>query len=105
MTVGYWQLEHSRLLFPTSFKGKGRSPQLIKVCIGADVAQVLRPAIVGRRKTEPLLQRWRYRQISATEWVRKERGPWKSAPEMTRQWRRVVAAAGLEGTIDRKSVV
>lgn len=99
MTVGDVQLEHARLLVPTSFKGKGRSPQLIKVCIGPDVAQILRPAIVGRKRTEPLLQKWRYRQIGATKWVRNERGPWKSAPEMTRDWRRVVAAAGLEGTI------
>lgn len=99
MTVADVQLEHSRLLIPTSFKGKGRSPDLIKVRIGPDVAQLLRRAIVGRKRTEPLLQRWRHKQISPTKWIRVERGPWKSAPEMTRDWKRVVAAAGLEGTI------
>ncbi|HEX8214462.1 MAG TPA: tyrosine-type recombinase/integrase [Allosphingosinicella sp.] len=99
MTVGDVQLEHSRLLVPISFKGKGRSPQLVKVAVGADVAQVLRGAIIGRKRSEPLLQRWRYRQITATQWVRAERAPWKTASEMTRSWNRVVEAAGLPGTI------
>jgi integrase len=99
MTVGDVQLEHSRLLVPTSFKGKGRSPQLIKVAIGLDVAQVVRPAIEGRKTSEPLLQRWRYRQITATQWVRAERAAWKTASEMTRSWNRVMEAAGLPGTI------
>lgn len=99
MTVADVQLEHSRILIPTSFKGKGRSPALIKVCIGPDVAQVLRRAIVGRRKDEVLLQRWRYRQVSPTRWERVGRAPWKTASEMTRSWNRVVDAIGLEGTI------
>jgi integrase len=99
MTVGDVQLDQSRLLVPTSYKGKGRSPGLIKVCIGADVAQMLRPAVVGRKRSEPLLQRWRYRQVSPTKWVRIERGPWKTASEMTRSWRRVITAVGLDGTI------
>lgn len=99
MTVADVQLEQSRLLVPTSFKGKGRSPALIKVCVGADVATLLRPAIVGRPKGEILLQRWRYRQTSPTKWERVGRAPWKTASEMTRSWNRVVDAAGLAGTI------
>lgn len=93
------QLEHSRVLVPTSFKGKGRSPALIKVCIGPDVSQVLRRAIAGRKKDEILLQRWRYRQVSPTKWERVGRAPWKTASEMTRSWNRVVDEIGLEGTI------
>jgi integrase len=99
MKVADVQLEHSRILVPTSFKGKGRSPALIKVCVGPDVAQVLRRAIVGRQKDEPLLQRWRYRQVSAASWERVGRAPWKTASEMTRAWNRVVDSIGLEGTI------
>ncbi|WP_197018376.1 tyrosine-type recombinase/integrase [Sphingomonas sp. URHD0057] len=99
MTVGDVQLDHSRLLVPTSFKGKGRSPDLIKVPVGEDVLGTLRPAIVGRKASEPLLQRWRYKQVNAIKWVRNSRGPWKTASEMTRDWRCVVAAAGLEGVI------
>lgn len=99
MTVGDVQLDRSRLLVPTSFKGKGRSPELIKIPVGDDVLQVLRPAIVGRKASEALLQRWRYKQLSATKWVRAARGPWKTASEMTRDWRRVVERAGLEGVI------
>ena len=99
MKVADVQLEHSRILVPTSFKGKGRSPALIKVCVGPDVAQVLRRAIVGRKKDEFLLQRWRYRQVSAASWERVGRAQWKTASEMTRAWNRVVDAVGLEGTI------
>jgi integrase len=99
MTVGDVQPDRSRLLVPTSFKGKGRSPELIKVPVGPDVLQALRPAIVGRKANEPLLQRWRYKQVDAIKWVRAGRGPWKTASEMTRDWRRVVAQAGLDGVI------
>jgi integrase len=99
MTVGDVQVDRSRVLVPTSFKGKGRSPDLIKVPVGEDVVHMLRAAIFGRKANEPLLQRWRYKQVSATKWVRASRGPWKTASEMTRDWRRVVAEAGLEGVI------
>lgn len=99
MTVGDVQLDRSRLLVPTSFKGKGRSPDLIKVPVGPDVLQALRPAIISRKASEPLLQRWRYKQVDAIKWVRASRGPWKTASEMTRDWRIVVAKTGLEGVI------
>lgn len=99
MTVADVQLDQSRLLVPTSFKGKGRSPALTKVCIGPDVVRVLRPALAGRKAGDPLLQRWRYRQVGVGQWERTERGPWKTASEMTRSWKSVVAAVGLEGTI------
>jgi integrase len=99
MTVADVQLDQSRLLVPTSFKGKGRSPQMIKVSIGQDVVQLLRTKVVGRKRSETMLQRWRYRQITPTQWVRVARAPWKTASEMTRAWNRVVDAAGLPGTI------
>ena len=99
MTVADVQLDRSRLLIPTSFKGKGRSPDLIKVPVGADVLKALRPAIVGRKASEPLLQKWRYKQVDAIKWVRDYRGPWKAAAEMTRDWRVIVERAGLEGII------
>ncbi|HET9810468.1 MAG TPA: tyrosine-type recombinase/integrase [Sphingomicrobium sp.] len=70
MTVGDVQLEHSRIVVSTSFKGKGRSPALIKVPIGADVASRLRPAILGRKRNEALLQTWRYKQVGAMKWIK-----------------------------------
>lgn len=99
MTVADVQLDRSRLLIPTSFKGKGRSPDLIKVPVGADVLNALRPVIVGRKGREPLLQKWRYKQVDAIKWVRDYRGPWKCAAEMTRDWRVIVEKAGLDGVI------
>lgn len=99
MKVADAQLEQSRLLIPTSFKGKGRSPDLIKFSIGPDVVRLLEGAVSGRAAGDWLLKRWRHRQIGMALWERVDRGPWKSAPEMTRDWRVVMAKAGLDGTI------
>jgi integrase len=51
---------------------------------------------------EPLLTRWRHRQVKGDEaagirprWERDVRRPWTSSAEMTRPWRAAVAAAGL----------
>ena len=66
---------------------------------GTDVANLLRPAIIGRPNSDVLLQRWRYRQMTPTKWERVGRAPWKTASEMTRSWTRVVDAAGIPGII------
>ena len=66
--------------------------------------EALRPAISGRRYDEPLLCRWRMKQVRKQEsrgliWARDYRGPWTSAAEITRQFREICAKVGLEGTI------
>jgi integrase len=96
------QLEHSRILVPTSFKGKGKSPALTKVPVGSDVLERLRGAIGGRAPDEALLEKWRYRQVGPAgpnAWVKDYRGPWRTASEMTRFWQRLMAEAGLVGVI------
>ena len=99
MTVGDVQLDRSRLLVPTSFKGKGRSPQLIKVPVGPDVLEVLRPAVDGRPAASPCSSGGATSKWTQSNGSRASRGAWKTASEMTRDWRRVVAAAGLDGVI------
>ena len=96
------QLEHSRILVPSSFKGKGKSPALTKIPLGRDVLERLGSAVEGRRPDEALLQKWRYRQVGPVgpnAWIKHYRGPWRTASEMTRDWQGVVAEAGLAGVI------
>jgi hypothetical protein len=57
------QVEHSRILVPSSFKGKGKSPKLTKIPVGSDVLERLKNAMDGRPCSEALLQKWRYRQV------------------------------------------
>ena len=93
------QRERQRLLVPTSRKGKGRRAELIKIQVGQDVLRELAPAIAVRRPEDPLLEHWRYRQISPTKWQRVRRSAWDSASEMTRPWRRLVETANLPGIV------
>lgn len=96
------QLDHSRILVPSSFKGKGKSPALTKVPVGNDVLERLRSAIEGRSPSDALLQKWRYRQVGPAgpnAWIKDYRGPWRTASEMTRDWQAVMAEAGLVGVI------
>src|SRR5690606_34780794 len=72
------QVAHRRVLVPPSRKGKGREVKHIPVQVGDDVLAKLRRVTDGRSGSDVLLERWRYRQVSPTEWVRAERGPWTS---------------------------
>lgn len=96
------QLEHSRILVPSSFKGKGKSPALTKIPVGDDVLERLRCAVEGRPADEALLQKWRYRQVGPAgpnAWIKDYRGPWRTASEMTRDWQGVMEEAELKGVI------
>ncbi|RJF86106.1 integrase [Sphingomonas cavernae] len=94
------QPQSRRLLVPPSRKGRGKKVSAhIRVQVGADIIEALRPAIEDRPFDAPLLERWRYKQTSPTNWERVARQPWKTPSEMTRWWNRVVEAAGLPGVI------
>jgi integrase len=96
MSVG--DVVDGRLLVPTSRKGRGVKPRAkIAVRVGRDVLAALRPAIAGRSSAAPLLERWRWRQISVTEWVKDRRGAWASASELVRPWVAIRERAGLAG--------
>ncbi len=95
MTVADALLEQGRLMIPQSYKGKKKSNQHIRVAIGADIVEHLRPVVEDRSLSAPLLERWHLRQVSAVKWERHERGAWKTASELTRHWQAAVKAAGL----------
>lgn len=99
MKVGDVEPEGSRLIIPSSRKGKRISSSLIKMRVGSDVIDALRPCIKGRSGSEPLLLKWRRKQVTKWTWVRVGRGPWLSAAEMTRPWRQVVGALNQPGIV------
>lgn len=98
MTVGDALLDQSRLMVPQSFKGHKKDSQPIRVAIGQDIADILKPVTTDRPNNAPLLERWLVKQITAVKWERYERGPWKTASEMTRSWNAAVKKAGLPQT-------
>jgi hypothetical protein len=97
------QCERSRLLMPTSRKGRNRPDAYYPVQIGADVVAALQPIVDGRRVDEPLLCRWRYVQTGIGSWQRHRRGPWTSASELTRPWKANARQSGSVGSFRMRS--
>ena len=95
MQVGDALLERNRLMIPQSYKGHKKSNEHIRVAIGDDIVELLRPIVADRSLSAPLLERWYVRQVSAVKWERYERGPWKTPSEMTRTWNEMVKTIGL----------
>ena len=105
MCVGDVQVAQNRLMVPTSRKGRGtKRASHTAVRIGTDVMAALRPAIAGRRARDPLLERWRHKQVSSyadqpPRWVRDARSPWLFASELSRPWREIATKAGLPADV------
>jgi integrase len=96
ITVADLQPEAGRVMVPTSAKGKGaKQRRYSPVPLGPDVVERLKGLTVGRGGHEPLLLRWISRQIGPVEWERVRRAPWNNASEMTRGWRKALAAASV----------
>ena len=96
MKVGDVQTTERRLMVPVSRKGRGtKRVEHIAVPDGQDVIEALLPAINGRPGPEPLLERWRSRQVSMGQWVRDSHSAWNSASELKRPWDAISADAGL----------
>ncbi len=90
------QSAERRLMVPVSRKGRGsKSIDRIGVRVGDDVLEALRPAMAGRRGPDPLLERWRHKQVGPAVWVRDRRGPWLAASELSRLWASILVRAGL----------
>ncbi|MDQ8756197.1 tyrosine-type recombinase/integrase [Sphingosinicella sp. LHD-64] len=81
------ELDRNCVFVPPSRKGRGKKigPH-IRVQVGEDVVAALRSHVENRGPNEPLLLRWRYRQVSPTKWIRVSRAPWKTPSEMQRWW-------------------
>jgi len=94
------QSDKGRLMIPSSRKGKGVKDVIKPVPIGPDVLEALLPAIAGRKKDDPLLERWQRKQAAGgIQWHRVGRGPWKSASEINRAWAAVRKRTGMAEVI------
>jgi len=90
------QIDQSRLMMPTSHKGRGRKMiEHTAIAVSREAIDSLIPVIDGREKDDILLERWRHIQTSRTEWKKDRRGPWKSSSEITRPWAQILQEAGL----------
>ncbi len=99
MRVGDVQATHGRVLVPSSRKGKKRQASYARVQVGKDVLDALQPAVAGRPQDALLLEHWRSIQIKATEWKRDHRGPWLTASEITRPWKKIMAATEISKAV------
>jgi len=93
------QAARLRIMVPASHKGRvgGPARQAIPVPVGQDVIDALLPVTRGRKGDEPLLERWRLKQVKGNIWQRDSRGAWLSASEMVRPMNAAAKAAELPG--------
>jgi integrase len=95
LTILDFQIENTRLMMPSSRKGKNRQPGArAAVPASFDVVRRILPAIDRRGENEPLLLRWSYRQIGGPgKWVKDKRQAWARAYEIDELWAKTVALA------------
>lgn len=96
LTVADVRPAHRQIMMPTSRKGRGtKAVAHTRISIGEDVLAALRPVLVGRTGSEPLLLRPRWRQVGPVKWEVVGRAPWLSASELLRPWAMIIKRAGL----------
>ena len=102
LTIIDVQIRNSRLMMPSSRKGKNREPGTrAAVPIGPDVLERISPAVASRGCDEPLLLRWGHRQTGGPgHWTKDKRQAWGRASEVRDLWTETVKrAAVLAGTV------
>lgn len=100
MRVRDCQFDQSRLQVPKSRKGIGQRDGTISVPVGSDILNVLEPTVRDSLPDEPLLSRWRHKQVGGpVQWERVGRSSWASASELVRPWSEVRVRAQLEHVV------
>jgi len=99
LRVADLQIEHQRLMMPTSRKGSGeKQTSHTAIPLLSEVVDALKRATVGRRGTEPLLLRPRWRRAPGPGLGVLEvygRAAWGGATTLTRPWKAIIRRAGL----------
>lgn len=97
LTILDFQIKNTRLMMPSSRKGKNREPGArAAVPASPDVMDRLSPAIEGRGPHEPLLLRWSYRKTGGPgNWTKDKRQPWGRASEIGDLWEATIKLAGV----------
>lgn len=100
LRVSDFQPERNRVLMPKSRKGRGKAGST-PIPLGPDVIATLLPIVGKRAGDQPLLERWRSKQVAGkvATWERDSRGAWSSASEMLRPWAATVAKAELPDAV------
>jgi len=103
LRVADLQAAEQRLMVPVSQKGGGvKQASHIPAPLGADVVDILKQATAGRKGTDTLLLRPRWRPARGSGFGALEkygRGPWGAANTLTRPWKAIVERAGLPADI------
>lgn len=101
MRAGDVQRAQGRLLVPVSRKGKGGKSGSTPVPVGKDVLDALLPVTTARKNDEPLLERWRHKQVTGEigKWEKTDRGAWHSPSELQRPWDSIRERAGMPDVI------
>lgn len=100
MRVADFQWTEQRLMVPVSRKGRGGKSGSIPVPVGRDVLEALLPVTSGRVGNEPLLERWKHRQVAgAISWERVGRGAWQTAAELVRPWQAIRERSEMQDVI------
>lgn len=102
LTVLDVQSRNSRLMMPSSRKGKNREPGArAAVPLSLDVMERILPVVGSRGSDEPLLLRWSYRQTGGPgHWKKNNRQAWGRASEVKDPWAEAVKRAGVpSGTV------
>ncbi|MGM4967304.1 hypothetical protein AB7714_27645 [Tardiphaga sp. 1201_B9_N1_1] len=97
LTILDFQIENTRLMMPSSRKGKNREPGVrAAVPASLDVMDRLIPAVEGRGDHEQLLQRWSYRKTGGPgKWAKDKRQAWGRASEVGDLWAETIKLAGV----------
>jgi integrase len=100
LTVADVQSDRNRLMVPTSRKGKRTKPaKRFTLPVGEDVIAALQPAIAGRKGSETLLLRPKWKQTGADRWQIIGREPWHVASELRRPWAAILKRTGLSSHV------
>ncbi|MHB2166089.1 tyrosine-type recombinase/integrase [Alsobacter sp. R-9] len=101
LTVADVQTASSRIMVPTSHKGRGtKRTTHVPFPVGPDVIEALRPAMARRRGTDVLLERIHKKPAGPLKWEITGRGPWHpAASHLLRPFAEVVAEAGFSADV------
>lgn len=100
LRVGDVQVDKSRIMIPTSRKGRGSKNGTTPVPVGQDVLQALVPIIADRAPGDVLLLRWHYEHAkNSIRWAKVGRGPWGAAYDLLPMWASIRKAAGLDASV------
>lgn len=96
LTVGDVQPEQSKIIIPVSFKGRGsKNVEHVAFPVAQNVIDALQTVMKDRSPSEPLLERWRHKQVAPNTWEKDRRGKWKTASELTRPWAEIIKRTNI----------